>query len=84
MFELNDRVAIIGGSLLPDWEVSLDGVQGQVASSDHLAPPNTVAVWIDWASSHYAHWAEELPKTINVPPDKLRKVEPPKPKLRML
>ena len=84
MFELNDRVAIIGGSLLPDWQVSLDGVQGIVASSDYLAPPNTVAVYVDWASSDYAHWADELPRTINVPPDKLRKVEPPKPKLRML
>ena len=74
MFQLSDRVAIVGG-VLQEYGVRLDGLTGLIASSRHDAPAGTFAVYVLWEDSPYHDRADELPKWVNVPPKFLFKLD---------
>lgn len=74
MFQLSDRVTIVGG-VLQEYSVRLDGLRGIITSSRHDAPAGTLAVYVYWDESPYADRIEELPKWVNVPPQFLCKTE---------
>jgi len=71
MFNLGDKVTIVGG-VLREYSIRLDGLTGLVVSSRHDAPPGTIAVYVEWKDTIYADW-EHKPTWVNVPPDKLQK-----------
>lgn len=75
VFELSDRVTIIGG-VLQEYGVRLDGLTGIVTSSRHDAPPGTTAVYVYWGESPYHERVDELPKWVNVPPEFLCMTDP--------
>jgi hypothetical protein len=74
VFQLSDRVSIVGG-VLQEYGVRLDGLTGIITSSRHDAPPGTFAVYVYWEESLYHDRISELPKWVNVPPEFLCKTE---------
>ncbi|HEX8234892.1 MAG TPA: hypothetical protein VF600_02965 [Abditibacteriaceae bacterium] len=80
MFNLNDRVRFFRGSL-PEYQVSLEGIEGLVCSTRPDAPAGWITVWIDWDSSPYDATSRTLPVWINVPPSEVKLAEPPLTKL---
>lgn len=74
MFQLNDRVRFFRGSL-PEYQVSLDDIEGLVCSTRPDAPPGWITIWIDWDSSPYDARTRELPTWINVPPTEVKPLE---------
>jgi hypothetical protein len=75
LFNLNDRVRFFRGSL-PEYQVSLEGIEGLICSTRPDAPAGWITVWIDWDSSPYDATSRTLPVWINVPPGEIKPVEP--------
>ena len=75
MFNLNDRVRFFRGSL-PEYQVSLEDIEGLVCSTRPDAPAGWITVWIDWDSSPYDASSRTLPAWINVPPGEVKPVVP--------
>jgi hypothetical protein len=73
LFNLNDRVRFFRGSL-PEYQVSLEGIEGLVCSTRPDAPGGWITVWIDWDSSPYDATSRTLPAWINVPPGEVKPV----------
>jgi hypothetical protein len=75
LFNLNDRVRFFRGSL-PEYQVSLEGIEGLVCSTRPDAPAGWITIWIDWDSSPYDATSRTLPVWINVPPGEVKLAEP--------
>jgi hypothetical protein len=75
LFNLNDRVRFFRGSL-PEYQVSLEDIEGLVCSTRPDAPAGWITVWIDWDSSPYDATSRTLPAWINVPPSEVKLAEP--------
>ncbi len=83
MFNLNDRVRFFRGSL-PEYQVSLEGIEGLVCSTRPDAPAGWITIWIDWDSSPYDATSRTLPVWINVPPGEVKLAEPPPPEMKLV